>query len=354
MFRIYHLQTIVWLAWITEIVFLALPRLALASVEDDMRFETSGFMGDTAYRRPETIAVDSAPSGAESSINIQWDQTHIGKWYIEQQRYGSDAICGGIAKQDTAAIERGLKILRWGFEQQQPDGSFNCPDSFHSTSFFVEAAAHACLLLNASSFASKYATQVEWMKPRILQAALWMTQPAVEGRGRERNAPYAHRRYLVAAALGETGILSENETLVEKSKSYIREGIKLQDPSGYNPEKGGFDTSYHAVGLYYAERYYDIVADTELKKALRGMLEKGYAWLKGRIRPDGTIDVTGNTRTGAGQERSRSGAVKTVNYGHTYRGFYRWRLISGDPTYEELAQKVFAGEQTYKRLIGES
>jgi hypothetical protein len=67
MFRIHHLQTIVWLAWITEIAFLALPRLALASVADDMRFETSGFMGDTAYRRPEKIAADSAPTGAESS-----------------------------------------------------------------------------------------------------------------------------------------------------------------------------------------------------------------------------------------------------------------------------------------------
>jgi hypothetical protein len=355
MFRDYCLQRkIVWVTCTSAVICFALPQAGLASVADDLRFETSAFMKDTAYRRPEKIAADSAPSGAESTINIQWDQTHTGKWYIEQQRYGSDAVCAGIAKQDTAAIERGLKILRWGFEQQQPDGSFNCPDTFHSTSFFVEAAAHACLLLNASPYASKYAAEVEWMKPRILKAAQWMTQPGVEAPGKAHNVPYTHRRYLVAAALGEAGVLCQDQSLIEKSKSYIREGISLQDPSGFNPEKGGYDCSYHAVGLYYAERYYDLVADAQTKEQLRSMLKKGYAWLQSRILPNGTIDVSGNTRTGAGQERGRTGTLKTVNYGYTYRGFYHWSLISQDSNYEQLAQKVFAGEQIYKQSIGKA
>ena len=90
----------------------------------------------------------------------------MGNWYIEEQRYGTDAILGGIAQQNTTAIARGLKILRWGFEQQQSDGSFNCPDAFHSTSFFVEAAAHACLLLKASpyAYAEPYAAETDWLR----------------------------------------------------------------------------------------------------------------------------------------------------------------------------------------------
>src|SRR5258708_17846780 len=103
------------------------------------------------------------------------------------------------------------------------------------------------------------------MKPGKVRAALGMTQPGGKGPGKAHNAPYAHRRYLVAAALGEAGVLCENQSLIEKSKSYIREGISLQDSSGYNPEKGGFDSSYHAVGLYCAERYYDIDGDAETK-----------------------------------------------------------------------------------------
>src|SRR5258708_39662973 len=176
--------------------FLTLVPTVFASVAEDLRFETSTFMQKTLYRRPDHVATDSAPSGAESTINIHWDQTHAGKWYIEQQRYGGDAVCAGVAKQDPAAIERGLKILRWGFEQQQPDGSFNCPDTFHSTSFFVEAAAHACLLLKASQYADQYASTLEWMKPRIAKAAHWMIEPAVEERGKRSNAPYGHRRFL--------------------------------------------------------------------------------------------------------------------------------------------------------------
>jgi hypothetical protein len=192
------------------------------------------------------------------------------------------------------------------------------------------------------------------MKPRILKAAQWMIEPAVEEQGKRSNAPYAHRRFLVAAALGEAGVLCDDSTLVEKSKSYIHEGVEMQDPSGYNPEKGGYDTSYDAVGLFYAERYYDLVANSETKAELRKMLEKGYAWLAGRILPDGTINPAGNTRTGASQEKSRTGAVKGMNYGYAYKGFYRWYLISGDSNYQQLAEKVFKGEDIYKHQLGRS
>jgi hypothetical protein len=237
---------------LSAISFLVLSESGFGSAADDLQFETSAFMKRVAYHHPDQIAADLAPSGAQGRLNMQWDQNRLGKWYIEEQRSGADAICGGIAQQDKSAIECGLKILRWGFEQQQPDGSFNCPDAFHSTSFFVEAAAHGCLLLNASSFGERYAEEINWMKPRVLKAALWMAEPAVEISGRKHNEPYTHRRYLVAAAFGEAGTLAGNKFLIDKSKDYIREGISLEDPSGFNPEKGGYDCSYHAVGLVFA------------------------------------------------------------------------------------------------------
>jgi hypothetical protein len=321
------------------------------SVGDDFRFETSAFMKGSAYRRPDHLAPDVGPDGAEGKVNIAWDLTHTGKWFIEEQRHGSDAIAGGIAKEDPAAIDRGLKILRWGFRQQQPEGSFACSDTFHSTSFFIEASAHACLLLSESPFAARYAQDVNWIAAHLLKAALWMTKPSVETEGRRSNQPYAHRRYLVAAALGETGVLTGNRFLVDHSALYIQEGISLQDPSGFNPEKGGYDCSYHAVGLLYAERYYDIVADGELKNELFGMLKKGAAWLASRVQSDGTIDPSGNTRTGLGQESGRSGTLKTINYGSAYSSLYHWSLISGDPAFGSLAETVFNGETIYKHQI---
>lgn len=321
----------------------------LGAVVDDLAFETSEFMKATAYRRVDRLAADAAPSGAVTPVNIQWDQNHVGNWYIEEQRYGSDAILGGIAQQDAAAIERGLKILRWGFEQQQSDGSFNCPDAFHSTSFFVEAAAHASLLLGASRYAEQYAGETDWLKPRVRAAALWMMQPSVEVLGRKHNAPYTHRRYLVAAALGEAGVLCTEPALIDRSKDYIREGISLQDPSGFNPEKGGYDCNYQAVGLVFAERYYDLVADQELRRELERMLGKANTWLSNRVLPDGTLDTTGNTRVGSGQELSRNGVPKKISYPQVYRAFYGWSLISKDPAFARLAEKVFGGEAIYRR-----
>ena len=216
----------------------------------------------------------------------------------------------------------------------------------------MEAAAHACLLLNASSLGAQYSPDTGWMTPRLLKAALWMTGPGVEVQGRKGNAPYAHRRYLVAAALGETGVLTANQSLIDHSAQYITEGLNLQDPSGFNPEKGGYDSSYHAVGLVYAERYYDVVAAGELKARLYSMLKSGNAWLATRVLPDGTIDPAGNTRTGADQEKSRNGVVKALNYGYTYRSFYHWSLISSDASFARLADLVFSGEAIYKRQIG--
>jgi hypothetical protein len=334
-------------------LLLAVPP-TFGAIIDDLRFETSSFMKSASYREPDRVASDESAAGAISRVNVQWEQNHSGNWYIEEQRYAADAICAGIAQQDVAAIERGLKGLRWGFEQQQPDGSFDCPDAFHSTSFFEEAAARACLLLNACQYATQFASDIEWIKSHILKTAHWMTEPEVEAQGKKRNIPYTHRRYLVAAALGEAGVLCGDQTLIDHSKEYIREGITLQQPDGVNPEKGGSDCTYQGAGLYYAECYYDIAADDGMKSALRPMLAKGYAWLKGRVLPDGTMDVSSDTRVGAAPEKGRSGAVKKVNYGIIYRGFYHWSMISQDPEYAQLAEKVAKGEEIYKRQFRRS
>lgn len=339
---------ITWLIRGTAVALLLYSERGLGSVSDDLQFEASPFMKSTAYRRVDSLADHSAPSGAISPVNIQWEENHVGRWYIEEQRYGTDAILGGIAQQNTTAIERGLKILRWGFEQQRSDGSFDCPDAFHSTSFFVEAAAHACLLLKASQYREQYAAETDWLEPRVRAAALWMAEPAVEVLGRKNNFPFTHRRYLVAAALGEAGVLCSSPLLIEKSKEYIREGIGLQDPSGFNPEKGGYDCNYQAVGLVFAERYYDLVADDQTKHQLQAMLQKGNTWLANQVRADGTLDTTGNTRVGSGQELSRNGVPKKVSYAQVYRAFYHWSLIAGDAAFAHLAEKVFAGEAIYK------
>jgi hypothetical protein len=319
-------------------------------VPTDYAFETSELMRRMAYPNAAKASTDMAPSGAYGAVNREYDRTHQGRWYIEEQRRGDIAIAAGIGHDDTEAINRGMKAFEWGFKQQEPDGSFKCREAFHSTSFFVESTAHACLLLQQSPFAEKYRGQIDAMKPKIQAAARWMADPKNLRAGKAKNAPYTHRRYLVAAALGETGVLCKDRRLVDASKEFIWEGIALQAPEGYNPEKGGYDSSYHALGVVLAMRYYTTVADAETRAALKPMLQRAIAWLATRIRLDGDIDPTGNTRTGIAQEKDRTGRVKGLNYGETFRAFQYWSMISGDGSYHQLARRVAVFDAHQKRL----
>lgn len=311
----------------------------------DYKFETGKFMKHTAYHDSTHMSTNMSDDGAYSKVNKDYDQSHGGKWYIEEQREGWHAIAAGITDQDTSAIDRGFKILNWGWDQQDRGGGFDCGGigrSFHSTAFFVEASAHACLLLENSPYASQYQKMVDTMKPKLLAAAHWMVDH--EDEGKKYNKPYTHRRYMVADALGETGVLCDDADLVEQSKEFVHDGLRMQDPSGYNPEKGGFDVSYNAGGLFFAEEYYTMVANGALRDQLYKMLEKGVAWEASKVRSDGSVDTSGSTRVdGANAEISPNGAKKKLAVGEVYETFAYWAAISGDKSYEDLADKVAHG-----------
>ncbi len=133
--------------------------------------------------------------------------------------------------------------------------------------------------------------------------------------------------------------------MVSHSRAYTDAGLARQDASGFNPEKGGSDTSYHAVGLLFAMHFYTRVADEPTRARLQPMIARGMLWLKHRIRSDGTVDQTGNTRTGFGQERGPQGNLKTMSYGSAYRAAFDWAMITRDPAWAAVATLLHAGQQ---------
>ena len=269
----------------------------------DLAFEASEFLRQTNYREPDKTADQFDADGAYGPLNRAWNATRQGRWLIEEQRYGFDVIVAGISYHRQDLVSRGEKILDWGVGRERADGSFACPDRFHSASFFLEVAAHAGLLLQASDLREQNQAWVDKMKPGLRLAAAWMMRPENEGPGRADDAPYTHRCYLDADALGETGVLLHDEAMVKRSREYVRTGLQRQDRAGFNPEKGGSDTSYHVVGLLFAMDYDPLFANDELRHERRPMIERGMRWLQARVRLEGTVDQTGNTRTGFGQER---------------------------------------------------
>jgi len=305
----------------------------------DFDREATDLIVNVFYRRLSGLYGSMAPDGA-SRANVYWERDRAAHWYIEEQRYGEDLIIGGLIKNDPQAIQAGFKMFDWGFARQAADGSFQgTADPFHSTSFFVEAVAHTLLFIQQSSQSEQYTDQVARYTPLVHRAARWMISPNVWKKGIERNEPYTHRRYLVAAALGLTGKLTGDQKLINYAHQSLEDGLSLQLPDGVNPEKGGYDSSYQTVGTIYAERWVTYFPNDPLTPKVAAMIDKALAWEQTRILPTGEISAEGNTRTG-GQERNRSGKVKQVGPGPQIRAFAYWASATGNPRWAASAQKI--------------
>ena len=202
----------------------------------------------------------------------------------------------------------------------------------------MEAAAHAALLLQASDLRDQTQAWLTSMKPRLLKAALWMAAPENAGPGLAQDEAFADRLFLDADALGETGVLLHNDTLMKAARGYVRGGAARQDSSGFFSENGGSDTSYQALSLLYAMTYYSLAANEDLRQQLYPKIAWGLAWLESRTRPDGTVDQTGNTRTGVGRDHRAA----TMDYPAAYHAAYDWHMITGDEHWAKCAQQLYA------------
>jgi hypothetical protein len=316
----------------------------------NLAFETSRIMAENPHSKRHKVPADWRSLSGAAGLNLLWEEDPSKPWFIEYQKVGRDWVAAGLASGDKDKVRWGLKILEWGFSRMEPDGEFKHPDCYHSASFFVEAVVHVILMLEASPWRAEFAATLESFKPRLLVAARWMIRPDIDALNwpDDRNYPrifgerrYAHRRFLDAAAIGGTGLIFQDKPLIDKGIWLIRNGIALQQPDGVNPERGGPDTSYQALGLVYACRYYQTIADDAMRAEMIPTLEKGYAWLLGRIQADGDIDGTGNTRTGDSGEPSRDGKPKRLDYQTTAVAIACWAQLTLNPELDVTAERVF-------------
>lgn len=326
------------------------PASGVLGTAGNLALETSRITAENAHQDRQKEPADWRSLSGASGMNLKWEEDPSQPWFIEYQKVGRDWVAAGLASGDKDKVRWGLKILDWGFSKMESDGEFKHPDCYHSASFFVEAVVHVILMLEASPWRAEFAGTLENFKPKLLTSARWMIRPDIDALNwpDDNNYPrifgerrYAHRRFLDAVAIGGVGLIFQDKPLIEKGVWLIRNGIALQQPDGVNPERSGPDTSYQALGLVYACRYYQIIADDAMRAELIPTLEKGYAWLLGRIKPDGDIDGTGNTRTGASGEPSRDGKPKRLDYRTTAVSIACWAQLTRNPELEATARRVF-------------
>ncbi|CAI5473601.1 unnamed protein product [Closterium sp. Yama58-4] len=289
-------------------------------------------------------------NGAYSRHNQNYDVTGTGKWYIEEQYYGFLFIQAGLAFNNSDAIHLGMKIFDWGFEQMDVNGSFSCPDVYHSAGFFLESAARAALLLRHSRLGNqpKYRRWIRNAASDIAAMAAWFVRPDIERIGWRNDAVHTHRRYLTGTALGMAGLLTGNQSLIEQSTKYIRSGLAMQDPTGFNFERRGYDCSYQGIGLVYTARYYlyvaphiqDVSESEEIRSRLLEVGRRGVDWLVTRVDERGVLNATGNTRTGSAQELGRNGKPKALARKDVFHALLYWSWVLGDPEVELVAWRV--------------
>lgn len=304
-------------------------------VQSSLEWESDPVLVENYFSQRSRMVSNVGPDGAVS-VNREWQAGERQEFYIEQQRYGADLVIGGLVSDQEELIEEGIRVVDWGFARQGPDGNFpGTGDPMHSTSFMVEGAARAALALKD---AGKYPEKVKEWTPKIRAAARWMARPEEIARHRAMDLDrFAHRYYLRAAALAQAAELTGDPDLRRAAATYIEEGLATQRPDGVNPERGGFDASYQAAGIYYAQIVWRHWPDPGTRERLATMMQKGFDPLLARVQPDGSVDVEDSTRA---NEVGRSGKPKRVAYRAIIPALLNFSKISGDPQYAEKAQLI--------------
>jgi hypothetical protein len=244
-----------------------------------------------------------APGGGYAE-NGAASQNMEGFKFIEHQRQGVEWISAGVARQLPDWVARGWKIIDYGFQQQTEDGGFPGTDVPHSASLFLEAAARSCLIDPPGATDKRLAA--------LKKGANWLRSPLIDVKKRKHSAIFTHRRYVMAACLGQIGQLTADADMQEMAEAWIEEGLAMQRPDGVNPERGGFDSSYQMVGVLFVERYFPTCRSDALKKRLAAAMERAVAVTLMRQQKDGSIDISDSTRVGS--ELTRAGKVKGFNY----------------------------------------
>lgn len=290
---------------------------------------------------PRRVPRDWMTRTAAVSLNQEWEKDRGKSWYVELQREGARWVEAGIVHGDANCVDWGLRQLAWGFEQMHNDGSFTCKDPFHSASFLVESTARSLLLLRASSQKNALPAAACDIMPRLLSSARWLASETHE-KTLAKQRIYTHRRFLLGCALEQTACLHDDEALHQKARALVADGLSLQRDDGAFPEKGGHDSSYHAVALIYLQRYILLSSACPWRDQCDRAAQRGVLWLSSRIDEEGRVNVEGNTRTGQQQEVGRTGVIKQVNFPEVAQALMMQAYRTDEASAEQKAIKVLS------------
>jgi hypothetical protein len=218
-----------------------------------------------------------------------------------------------VVRRDARCTAEGWSAIEATFGLQAEEGHFGSKGAPHGgpsgVAFWLAELDQAVLILRESEFGPKYQERIKRLVPKIHKAARWLAQPAQQSRLKRDDADAPNRLLFDALACGLSGILAGDDELKRLGRQFVDLAMReYRDSDGVFLEKGGHDSSYQAVAALKLQVWTIYFPDKKLEAAA----ERAVRWERARVGEDGSIDVTGNTRTGLGQEQWR-GHEKGVN-----------------------------------------
>ncbi|HET8611917.1 MAG TPA: hypothetical protein VFL92_04040 [Sphingomonas sp.] len=227
----------------------------------------------------------------------------------------------------------GWKMLDIGLSYQRRDGGFD-HGYFHSNSILLEAVALSCLLDPAGATS----TRLDALK----RGCDWMLAPVNLEKGKSQNAPYTHRRYLLAQMFAEASAAIGDGRYDGVAADFASDGMSLQQSDGCNPEMGGGDVSYQMAGVFCAIHYYCVGASDTMQKRLRQMMTRAIAWELQHISPKGVVSMAGSTRVG---KEHVFGQLKLADLPTIFQTLAFANAIMPNPTWLQAAKAVATNDR---------
>ena len=275
---------------------------------------------------------------------------HQGGYWIEAgtQRGSCRGVIAGVVTDDLARADDAWRGVEVTFAHQRADGGFEANDRPNGKSakpigaavetafFFLQECGRMILVIRESPHEAHFHDRIAALEPKLRRATAFIT--AGYNHIIEDSSHAVNRIVIAAKAFGTCGVALHDDALIATSRKLIAHALTLRDPDGVFIENGGRDSSYNVVSILFGSILALHVPIPEFEAAL----PKAMAWELTRIKPNGEVDVTGNTRTGVGKEASYFGEPKNVNYGEVVQALTLYGLMRHNEAALAAADRVFA------------
>jgi len=267
------------------------------------------------------------------------------------QRGGCRGVAIAVVLGDLVRADNAWRAIDVAFAHQKEDGSFEAnirPNgasakslsaSVETSYFFLQELGRTILLIRQSPHEAHFHERIVKMEPKMRKAIAYVAAGYDTIIASSSHA--VNRIILAAKAFGLCGLALNDKALIESSRRLIKHALTLRDSEGVFIEKGGRDSSYNVVSILYGQILALYLPLPEFKAALPAAVK----WQLTRVLDTGEIDVTGNTRTGTGVEKSYFGTPKNVNYTEVILALIYFGLVYKDAAALAAADKVFAYNQ---------